>query len=240
MKFTFDWLKEHLRTQASHMEIADRLPPLGLEVEEIIDNRKKLENFVVGYVTSAERHPSADRLKICLVDIGSQVLQIVCGAPNARAGIYVAVALEGVIIPATGTPLKRGVIRDVESQGMMCSAQELLLDDNNADSDGIMELHTREVGGDLATAIEMDDVIFDISVTPNRADCFCVRGVARDLAAAGIGELAPLPDLKISHVGNNEVGINIVTDQCRYFSTMALDGISGNTPKYIAKRLRAV
>ncbi|MDR2459096.1 MAG: hypothetical protein LBD43_03320, partial [Holosporales bacterium] len=100
MKFTFDWLREHLCTQASYSEIADRLPYLGLEVEEIVDNSKRFENFVVGYIINAEQHPSADRLKLCTVDCGSQTLQIVCGAPNARARIYVAVALEGAIIPA--------------------------------------------------------------------------------------------------------------------------------------------
>ncbi|MDR1333433.1 MAG: phenylalanine--tRNA ligase subunit beta [Holosporales bacterium] len=240
MKFTFNWLKDHLRTESSYHDIADKLPCLGLEVEEVIDYSAKFENFVVGFIRQAEQHPNADRLKVCTVDIGSKILQIVCGAPNARAEIYVAVALEGAIIPATGLPLKAGVIRGVESQGMMCSSSELLVDISH-EADGIVELQSGlVVGQGLASALGTDDVIFDVSLTPNRADCYCVRGIARDLAAAGVGELIPLsfqdPIVSI----DNPVEVDITTSGCYYFSTTAVDGVAAETPAYIARRLRAI
>lgn len=239
MKFTFDWLKDHLKTDLSYTEIAEKLTNLGIEVEGIEDNRKKFENFVVGFIESAEKHPNADKLQVCTVNIGNKKLQIVCGAKNARPGIYVAVALVGAFVPAFGEKLKKGVIRGIESFGMMCSTDELLLEDDGID--GIMELpDTSQPGQDLATALGMDDVVFDVSLTPNRADCFSVRGIARDLAAAGAGELL---DLNFTHAAvsiENTVHVDVLTKNCDYFSTLAINGVSGQTPNYIAKRLKAI
>ena len=238
MKFTFDWLKDHLRTDMTYLQIAEKLTTLGIEVEDIIDNRKKYKNFVVGFIERAEKHPDADRLRVCQVNIGEKTLQIVCGAPNARAGIHVAVALVGAIIPAHGDVLKKGKIRGIESHGMMCSSQELLLGE---ESDGIIELPATSIPGqELATALGIDDVIFDVSVTPNRADCFSVRGIARDLSAIGAGDLLELDKYEIAENIENPVDIEIDTPNCDYFSTIAVCNVSGKTPDYISKRLKAV
>ena len=238
MKFTFEWLKDHLRTELSYAEIAEKLTNLGIEVEEVTDNKAKFDNFTVGFIKEAEKHPNADRLRICKVDIGETILQIVCGAPNARAGIYVAVALPGAIIPIHGEALKKGNIRGVESQGMMCSTHELMLGD---ESDGIIELSNSVIPGqDLASAMGMDDVIFDVSLTPNRADCFSVRGIARDLSAIGAGDLLELETCEISENIENPIDVEIKTPDCNYFSTLAIRNVIGKTPDYIAKRLKAI
>ncbi|MDR0695692.1 MAG: phenylalanine--tRNA ligase subunit beta [Holosporales bacterium] len=240
MKFTFDWLRDHLQTDKTQNQLGEKLTELGIEVEDITDTRQKYADFVVGKIMDARRHPNAEKLQLCNVDIGSKTLQIVCGAKNARPGIYVAVALVGAIIPATNERLKKGLIRGEESCGMMCSAMELLLDDDRC-GDGIVELQggTLVPGQDLASALGIDDVIFDVSITPNRADCFCVRGIARDLAAAGAGHLLPLPERYLRIDVQNPVEVEIQTNDCRYFSTIALMGISGKTPTHIAKRLFA-
>ncbi|MDR0942072.1 MAG: phenylalanine--tRNA ligase subunit beta [Holosporales bacterium] len=246
MKFTFDWLKDHLDTTLSSEQIADKLTDLGIEIEEVVCQSKKFENFVVGFVKKAGKHPNADKLQVCEVDIGSKTLQIVCGAKNAREGIYAAVALVGAIIPSSNEPLKKGVIREVESQGMMCSSDELLLEDDKDDKiDGIIELPLGLTPGqNLASALEMEDVVFDVSITPNRADCFSVRGIARDLAASGCGSLIQnvsretFPFLNFKN--ENPIDVEIRTDKCGYFSTVALENISGNTPKHIARRLKAI
>ena len=239
MKFTFDWLKSHLKTDLSYNEIAERLTNLGIEVEEIIDNEKKFDGFVVGFIKKAEKHPDADKLQICEVDIGDKTLQIVCGAKNARAGLYVAVAQVGALVPAFGEKLKKGNIRGIESQGMMCSTDELCLDDDGLD--GIMELsNSLTPGQSVASALGFDDIVFDVSLTPNRSDCFSVRGLARDLAASGAGELL---DLEISHLEENienPIDVEIKTSDCDYFSTLNIQNVIGQTPDYISKRLRAI
>ena len=189
MKFTFSWLKRHLDTQASPEEVAHRLTMLGLEVESLHDPAARLTGFVVGHVLEAVPHPNADRLRLCKVSTGQSILEVVCGAPNARAGLKVALATPGVVIPATNEPLKAGNVRGVMSQGMMCSSRELLLGDDHS---GIIELPaSAPVGAPLASVLHLDPQ-FDVSITPNRADCLGVRGLARDLAAAGVGRLKPL------------------------------------------------
>ena len=222
----------------TYQQIADKLTTLGIEVENVIDNREKYKNFVVGFIENAEKHPNADRLQVCQVNIGAQTLQIVCGAPNARAGIHVAVALVGAIIPIHGEVLKKGKIRGIESQGMMCSSRELLLGE---EADGIIELPATAVPGqELASAFGIDDIIFDVSITPNRADCFSVRGIARDLSAIGAGDLLELDEYEISENIENPIDIEIDSSNCDYFSTIAVCDILGQTPDYIAKRLTAV
>ncbi len=239
MKFTFEWLKDHLRTDLTYQEIAEKLTNLGIEVEEIIDNKKKFENFIIGFIEEAEKHPNADKLRVCKVNIGEKKIQIVCGAKNARAGLHVVVALPGAIIPVHGEALKKGVIRGIESQGMMCSTDELLFEDDGID--GIMELpNSLTPGQDLASALSMNDVIFDVSLTPNRADCFSVRGIARDLAAIDAGDLLGLDSCEISENIENPIDVEIKTSNCEYFSTLAIQNVSGKTPDYIAKRLRAI
>jgi phenylalanyl-tRNA synthetase beta chain len=190
MKFTLSWLKDHLDTEADAEEIARRLTALGLEVEGVEDRAKDLAPFTVAYVKDCVRHPNADRLSVCQVDTGRGTVQVVCGAPNARAGMKGVFAPPGSRIPGTGLELKKGVIRGVESNGMLCSAREMGLGE---DHDGIIELpEDAVVGQPVAVAMGLDDPVIDIAVTPDRADCLGVRGVARDLAAAGVGRLKPV------------------------------------------------
>ncbi len=189
MKFTLSWLKDHLETEAGAPEIAARLTALGLEVEGVTDRAKDLAPFTVAYVKEAKPHPNADRLSVCIVETGRGEVQVVCGAPNARTGMKGVFAPAGVHIPGTGLDLKKGVIRGVESNGMLCSAREMGLGE---DHEGIIELPAdAPVGAPFAQAMGLDDPLFDVAVTPDRADCLGVHGIARDLAAAGLGRLIP-------------------------------------------------
>jgi phenylalanyl-tRNA synthetase beta chain len=240
MRFTFNWLKDHLQTDLSYQEIEDKLVNLGIEVESVVDGSEDFKGFVVGCIKDTGRHPNADKLQICKVDVGGDILEIVCGAENVRPGIRVVVAKDGTIIPSFGSVLYKSTIRGVESNGMMCSANELMLKDH--DSNGILELSTGAiVGENPAKSLGLDEVVFDVSITPNRADCFSVRGIARDLAAAGAGRLLPLRDLgDIIRVTDNNVGVDIQTEDCLYFSTLAIEGITGELHEYIKKRLSAI
>ena len=189
MKFTLSWLKDHLETGATLVEITDTLTALGLEVEEVHDPAKDLDAFTVGYVVEAKQHPDADRLRVCIVDTGSEKVQVVCGAPNARTGMKGVFAPAGTFIPGTGMDLKKGVIRGQDSNGMLCSEREMGLSDEH---EGIIELPgDAPVGEPFAKFMGLDDPVIEIAITPNRGDCLGVRGVARDLAAAGIGKLKP-------------------------------------------------
>lgn len=189
MKFTLSWLKNHLETEASLDEITDALTALGLELEGVQDSAKDLAPFTVGYVVEAKQHPNADRLRVCIVDTGTEKVQVVCGAPNARTGMKGAFAPAGSHIPGTGVDLKKGVIRGEESNGMLCSEREMGLSDEH---DGIIELPgDAPLGASVADIMGLGDPVIEIAITPNRGDCLGVRGVARDLAAAGIGTLKP-------------------------------------------------
>ncbi|MDR1031923.1 MAG: phenylalanine--tRNA ligase subunit beta [Holosporales bacterium] len=191
MKFSLNWLKDHLDTEANLGLITSTLTNIGLEVESVYNPKEAFKDIVVAYVESAEKHPQADRLKICKVNYGAEILQIVCGAPNARAGIYVALALPGAVIPNGNLTISKTKIRGAESMGMMCSARELML---GQDREGIIEIDkidAASLGQPIADVLDIEAVI-EVSLTPNRADCFAVRGIARDLAAAGIGNLKPL------------------------------------------------
>ncbi len=188
MKFTLSWLKNPLDTQADVRTIADTLTNIGLEVEAVEDAGARLKDFTVAHVISAEKHPNADKLKLCMVDTGAAApVQVICGAPNARTGMKAVFAKPGTIIPASGAELKIGSIRGLESRGMLCSGRELLLND---DHDGIIELPPdAKIGEPAAKALSLDDPVIDVAITPNRGDCTSVYGIARDLAAAGIGRL---------------------------------------------------
>ncbi len=189
MKFTLSWLKEHLDTTATLAEVRDRLTMLGLEVESITDPAESLEGFVVGYVVEAVQHPNADRLRVCKVDTGTGTIQVVCGAPNARTGMKGIFAPTGSYIPGTGITLKASKIRGEESNGMLCSSRELQLGDDHS---GIIDLpESATTGAPAAEALGLDDPVIDIKVTPNRGDCLGVHGIARDLAASGLGTLKP-------------------------------------------------
>ncbi|HEX4533721.1 MAG TPA: phenylalanine--tRNA ligase subunit beta [Rhizomicrobium sp.] len=197
MKFTLSWLKAPLETDADAHAIADKLTSIGLEVESVEDAGARLKDFVVAHVISAEKHPNADKLKLCMVDDGSGApIQVVCGAPNAHTGMKAIFVKPGTVIPVSGDVLKVGTIRGVESRGMLCSARELLLGD---DHDGIIELPADAVVGEPASkALGLTDPVIDVSITPNRGDATSVYGIARDLAAAGMGrlregDLSPVP-----------------------------------------------
>lgn len=190
MKFTLSWLKEHLETEATLVQVRDTLTMLGLEVESLTDPAEALKGFVVGYVVEAVQHPNADRLRVCKVDTGGTVVQVVCGAPNARTGMKGIFAPTGSYIPGTGITLKASKIRGEESNGMLCSSRELQLGDDHS---GIIDLPAEAVTGQSAAeALGLGDAVIEIKVTPNRGDCLGVHGIARDLAAAGLGTLKPV------------------------------------------------
>jgi phenylalanyl-tRNA synthetase beta chain len=196
MKFTLSWLKEHLDTQATLAELRDGLTMLGLEVEGITNPAETLKGFVVGYVVEAVQHPNADRLRLCRVDTGSGLVQVVCGAPNARTGMKGIFAPTGSYIPGTDMTLKASKIRGEESNGMLCSFRELQLGDDHS---GIIDLPPEaKTGAPAAEALGLDDPVIEIKVTPNRGDCLGVHGIARDLAAAGLGILKPVKADKIT------------------------------------------
>ena len=187
MKFTLPWLKEHLETDASLDAICERLTMLGLEVEGVTDPGAELAAFSVAYVREARQHPNADRLRLCTVETRHGVFEVVCGAPNARTGMKAIFAPEGSVIPASGEVLKKAAIRGVPSVGMLCSARELKLGDDHS---GIIELPAEaEVGTPAAKALGLEGPVIEIKLTPDRSDCFGVAGIARDLAAAGLGRL---------------------------------------------------
>ena len=195
MKFTLSWLKDHLDTSAELSVISDTLTNIGLEVEHIENKAEEFKNFTVAKVLSAEKHPDADRLKVCNVESIQGNFQVVCGAPNAKVGMMGIFAPENTYIPGTKVNLKKSEIRGVESCGMLLSERELGISDEH---DGIIELKGDHKIGDLASALYgFDDPVIEINLTPNRSDCLSVRGVARDLAAAGLGTLK---ELKINKV----------------------------------------
>ena len=243
MKFTLSWLKDHLETDASLAEIEARLTMLGLEVEGIEDPAKDLGGFIVAQVQEAEKHPDADRLRVCKVDTGSGIIQVVCGAPNARAGIKVILAQPGTFIPVTGEALKKGNVRGVESQGMMCSWRELKLGE---DHDGIAELDATATVGAKLTDIMTFDPMIEISITPNRADCLGVRGVARDLAASGLGTLKPLNTGKVPGAFPSPIGVKLefspdTASACPMFVGRMIRNVkNGESPAWLKDRLTAI
>lgn len=204
MKFTLSWLKKFLDTDASLELILQTLNSIGLEVEEVIDRSTELSDFKVAEIIEAEPHPNADKLKICQVKSSNGILQIVCGAPNARKGIKVILASVGSLIPNGAFQIKASEIRGVKSNGMLCSAAELLIGN---DSNGIAELPSDAIiGENIAKYFGLDDPVIEISVTPNRGDCLGVYGVARDLAAAGLGSLRQtgIPQMTHEVIGKSE------------------------------------
>jgi len=243
MKFTLSWLKDHLETDASLDEITDALTSLGLELEGVDDPSAKLAPFTVCYVREAKQHPNADRLRVCMVETGSgDVVQVVCGAPNARTGMKGVFAPAGSHIPGTGVDLKPGVIRGEESNGMLCSEREMGLSD---DHDGIIDLpEDAPVGASFANYAGMDDPVIDIAITPDRGDCLGVRGVARDLAAKGLGTLKPIDlspvegsyDSPIKWAISDESGSDVPYVAGRHFRGVK----NGPSPAWMQRRLTAI
>ncbi len=244
MKFTLSWLKTHLETEATLAAIVDTLTMIGLEVEEVEDRAAALAPFIVGYVKEARPHPNADRLKVCIVETGAGEVQVVCGGPNARTGMKGVFAPAGSTVPGTGLELKRSKIRGEESNGMLLSEREVGLSDEH---EGIIELaDDAPVGEAFAKLLGLDDPVIDIAITPNRGDCLGVRGIARDLAAAGLGRLAPFAAPEIEARGESRVKWlrDLPADRqdaCPYVAGKTFTGVTnGPSPTWLQRRLRSI
>ena len=243
MKFTLSWLKDHLETDATLDQIVEKLTDIGLEVESV-DDRAAFKAFKIAKVVSAVQHPDADKLRVLSVDTGEgQPVQVVCGAPNARAGLVGVLGRPGDYVPGLDVTLSVGKIRGVESFGMMCSERELELSEEH---DGIIDLPDDvPVGTSFAAYMGLDDPIIEIGLTPNRADCTGIRGIARDLAAAGLGTLKNL-DAEPAK-GEGETPVKVILDQdaehpfCTGFALRMVKGVkNGPSPKWMQQRLKAI
>ena len=244
MKLPLSWLKEHLDFDASTDRVAEVLTMLGLEVESVLDRGKALAGFVVAYIVEARPHPDADRLKVCRVDTGAGTVEVVCGAPNARTGMKAVFAAAGMRIPAMGFELKKTKIRGVESNGMLLSEREMGLSDEHA---GIVDLPAdAAVGAPAAAALGLSDPVIDVAITPNRGDCLGVRGIARELAAAGLGRLKPLIVSPVPGMFKSGVGVTLAfdpanADACPCFVGRLVQGVTnGESPAWLKERLVAV
>ncbi len=246
MKFTLSWLKDHLETDATVDEIAEALTDLGLEVEEITNPADRLGEFTLGYVNHAEKHPDADKLRVCKVETDEGELQIICGAPNAREGITVVVCKPGMYIPGLDTTINVGKIRGVESFGMMASERELELSDEH---DGIIELPTGEVGDRFVDWLAENDPskvdpVIEIAITPNRPDALGVAGIARDLAARGLGTLKIRDYVPVPGDFDSPIGVKIdedTLDGCPLFTGRMIQGVkNGPSPQWLQDQLKAI
>ncbi|MBJ3764044.1 phenylalanine--tRNA ligase subunit beta [Maribius pontilimi] len=246
MKFTLSWLRDHLDTDADVAQIAETLTDLGLEVEEVTDPAARLSDFTLGYVETAEKHPDADRLQVCQVRTDEGLQQIICGAPNARAGITVVVAKPGNYVPGIDTTIQVGKIRGVESHGMMASEREMELSDAH---DGIIELPSGEVGQRFIDWLaqndpEKIDPVIEIAITPNRQDALGVRGIARDLAARGLGTLKPEPEASVAGTFPCPIAVTIDADALEHaphFTGRLIRGVTnGPSPDWLQARLKAI
>jgi phenylalanyl-tRNA synthetase beta chain len=239
MKFSLSWLREHLDADASAEAIAERLTAIGLEVEGVSNPADALAPFRVAKVLTAERHPQADKLQVLTVDAGEGPVQVVCGAPNARAGLLGVFGPPGAYVPGSDITLKVAAIRGVESRGMMCSIRELELGDAH---EGIIELaEDAPVGAAFADYAGLNDPVFDVAITPDRADCMGVRGIARDLAAAGVGTLKPLHVPAITGSFAPAIEIRIEDPEgCPAFFGRSIRGVSnGSSPEWMQRRLKS-
>ncbi|MEM8699511.1 MAG: phenylalanine--tRNA ligase subunit beta, partial [Pseudomonadota bacterium] len=250
MKFTLSWLKEHLETEASLDEITEALTDLGLEVEQVEDPADRLGAFSICRVIEAVQHPNADRLRLCRVEAWpdgpaspSQEVQVVCGAPNARTGMLGVFAAPGTHVPGTGVDLKPGVIRGVESNGMLCSEAELEISD---DHDGIIDLPAdAPLGQRYIDYADLNDPVIEIAITPNRPDALGIDGIARDLAARGLGHVIPRPATQIEGSFPCPIGVTIEPDllpkACPVFCGRLIRGVkNGPSPAWLQQKLRAI
>lgn len=246
MKFTLSWLKDHLDTEAPLDDILYALTDLGLEVEGVSNPADALSQFTIGYVNSAEKHPDADKLRVCQVQTDEGETQIICGAPNARAGIKVVIAKPGVYVPGIDTTIGVGKIRGIESYGMMCSEREMELSEEH---DGIIELETGEVGQTFSDWLaEHDptkvDPMIEIAITPNRPDALGVRGIAIDLAARGLGTLKPRDVDPVAATFTSDLTVSIdddTLDGCPVFCGRLIKGVkNGPSPVWLQDALKAI
>lgn len=240
MKFTLSWLKTYLDTDANLGEIAETLTAIGLEVEDIYDPAEELKPFVIARIEKAEQHPNADKLRVCTVNNGKETIQVVCGAPNAVTGLVGAFAPSGCTIPTNGLKLKPTNIRGVESNGMMCSERELGLGD---DHDGIIDLpKDAPVGSSFAEYMKLNDPVIEIAITPNHQDALGVYGIARDLAATGIGTLKKADVSKIKGTFESPIKVHLENESaCPVFAGRYIRNVkNGPSPEWMQRRLRSL
>ena len=241
MKFTINWLKEHLDTKIDDQKIIDKLTSIGLEVESFESQSSELDKFIVAKIIKAEKHPNADRLKLCDVDIGqNEKVKVVCGAPNAKNDLLTVYAPPGATIPKSQTKLSVSKIRGITSYGMLCSESELKLSN---ESEGIINLSPKKYSKQVGKKyfINKNQKVVDLSITPNRADCLGVRGIARDLAAAGAGKLKNKNKSKINFSGLNKIKVKITNDKnqgCTKFGSLLIKGIKNTeSPKWLKEKI---
>ena len=229
MKFTVGWLKDHLDTKKNDNELIEKLTDVGLEVESFDNLSSDLESFKVAKIINAEKHPNADRLRICDVDIGEKnTVKVVCGAPNAKKNLLTVYAGPGSIIPKNNMKLTVSKIRGVTSYGMLCSESELNL---SQESEGITELKSSHYSDKIGKNYFKNNTekVVDLSITPNRPDCLGVRGVARDLAAAGAGKLKKISLKDIKKNGSQKIKVSITKDKnqgCTVFGSCLIEGVT--------------
>ncbi|MEE8227633.1 MAG: phenylalanine--tRNA ligase subunit beta [Kiloniellales bacterium] len=244
MKFTLSWLKTHLETDAPLEAVVDKLTTIGLEVDTVEDRAAELAAFTVAYVKEARQHPNADRLKVCIVDTGNEEVQVVCGGPNARTGMKGVFAAVGSYIPGIDTVLKKSKIRGEASNGMLVSEREMGLSDEH---EGIIDLpEDAPVGVPFTQVLGLDDPVIDIEITPNRGDCLGVRGVARDLAAAGLGTLKPFESPALGGLGESPIQWRRdlpgdLAGACPYVAGKLFRNVTNRaSPKWLQDRLRSI
>jgi phenylalanyl-tRNA synthetase beta chain len=236
MRLTISWLKKHLNTKASLDQIVTVLTNIGLEVEEVIQQNKNLELFKIAKILKAEKHPNADKLKVCDVDIGGKVEKVVCGAANARDGLFTVYAPPGAIIPKNGMKLVVAKIRGVESKGMLCSESELGVSD---ESEGITEIKNKKIGENF---FHNSEEVIDISITPNRSDCLGIRGIARDLSAYGLGKLIEQKKIKLKEKSKIKNKVQIKTGSgCNAFGSLYIECVTNcESPDWLKKDLESL
>ncbi len=244
MKFTIDWLKNHLDTKFNNNQIIDKLTNIGLEVESFESSTSELDTFIVAKIINAKTHPNADRLKLCDVDIGGEkTIEVVCGAPNAKNGLLTVYAPPGSIIPKTQMKLSVSKIRGVTSYGMLCSESELLLSN---ESDGIIELKNNKYVNKIGEKYfkNTSEKVIDLSITPNRPDCLGVRGIARDLSAAGAGKLKINKKSNLKYRGNQNINVTIKKEKvqgCTTFGSCLIKGVTNKeSPKWLKDKIKSL
>ncbi len=244
MKFTIDWLKNHLDTKFNNNQIIDKLTNIGLEVESFESSTSELDTFIVAKIINAKTHPNADRLKLCDVDIGGEkTIEVVCGAPNAKNGLLTVYAPPGSIIPKNQMKLSVSKIRGVTSYGMLCSESELLLSN---ESDGIIELKNNKYVNKIGEKYfkNTSEKVIDLSITPNRPDCLGVRGIARDLSAAGAGKLKINKKSNLKYRGNQNINVTIKKEKvqgCTTFGSCLIKGVTNKeSPKWLKDKIKSL
>jgi len=236
---SLSWLKNHLATKANLNQVAERLTEIGLEVENIKSSNDNLDNFIVCKIAKSQKHPNADKLKLCDVDIGSgNFVKVVCGAQNARDGLFTVYAPPGTFIPKTNMKLKIAKIRGIESHGMLCSGYEL---DESSDKEGIVELNKKEKNIGDKFFKNTGEKTMDIAITPNRPDCLGVRGIARDLASSGLGQLKKQSPIKINQKFKNPIKVSIKKEKgqgCGIFGSVYIKNVQNKeSPDWLKKRI---